>query len=202
MWNDDGVVLDWMNLPGGTPKESLWESLHDAELLSIQSNLLERTMVLTFYSFYLPKFHNLPLDLKFLFKLHGVQAARIVSWEIWPGPEPDLAGVSYDESERLVSEYHTKWRQESYSWSEFETRIGGEKNPPEISDAVLAGNDEIGIAISFGVKMDDGDYFQAYLRASELTVLRSDGEPINLEDFKKLGHEYWEDFAARKNLPK
>ena len=75
-------------------------------------------------------------------------------------------------------------------------------NPPEVTDAVLAGQEDAGIAIHFGVRKDDGDYFEVQLRASKLTLLRSDAEPIDLEQFKKLGKEYWEAFAARRNQPK
>lgn len=202
MWNDDGAVLDWVNLPVGTRQECLWDSLHDAELLSIQSDLLERTIVLTFSSFYLPKFHSLPLDLKFLFKLEAVQAARIVTWRAWPGPRPNIENVSYEESTRLEAAHRAKWREESLAWSEFEERMHPANNPPEVTDAVLAGQEDAGIAIHFGVRMDDGDYFEVQLRASKLTLLRSDGEPIDLEQFKKLGKEYWEAFAARRNQPK
>jgi hypothetical protein len=202
VWNDDGAVIDWMNLPAGTPQESLGNSLHDADLLSIQSDLLDRTMVLTFSSFYLPKFHKLPLDLKFLLKLDGVQSARVVTWKVWPGVRPTFENVSYEEGNRLSEEHRAKWREESSSWSEFEVRIGRETNPPDISDVILAGVEGTGVAIHIGVTMDDGTYWELYLRASKLTVLRSDGEPIDLEQFKKLGEAYWTAFAARRNQPK
>lgn len=38
---------DWLNLPPGTDTIDLWDCLHDAEVVSIRSNLLDRTVTLS-----------------------------------------------------------------------------------------------------------------------------------------------------------
>jgi len=52
--------------------------------------------------------------------------------------------------------------------------------------------------LQLGIRMKNEEYFELCLRAEKLTVLRSDNEPIDLAQFKKLGEEYWAAFAARK----
>jgi len=71
-------LLDWTNLPPGAQETSLWAGLHDAQIVSIQSNLLDRTITLNLESDHLLEFHNLPLDMQFLLRLDGVQSARVV----------------------------------------------------------------------------------------------------------------------------
>ena len=72
MPDEQSGIVDWMNLPHGVPEVSLWTSLHDAQIVSIQSNLLERTVTLHLESDHLLEFHNLPLDMQFLLRLDGM----------------------------------------------------------------------------------------------------------------------------------
>jgi hypothetical protein len=46
MPDEQSGIVDWMNLPHGVLEVSLWAGLHDAQIVSIQSNLLERTVTL------------------------------------------------------------------------------------------------------------------------------------------------------------
>ena len=78
-------IVDWMNLPPGAAEVSLWAGLHDAQIVSIQSNLLERTLTLHLESDHLLEFHRLPLDMQFLLRLEGVQSARVAHYAVWPG---------------------------------------------------------------------------------------------------------------------
>jgi hypothetical protein len=78
-------IVDWMNLPHDVQAVSLWAGLHDAQIVSIQSDLLERTLTLHLESDHLLEFHNLPLDMQFLLRLEGVQSTRVVHSAGWPG---------------------------------------------------------------------------------------------------------------------
>ncbi len=69
-------IVDWMNLPHGLTEVSLWAGLHDAQIVSIQSNLLERTVTLHLESDHLLEFHKRPPDTQFLVRLEGVQSAK------------------------------------------------------------------------------------------------------------------------------
>lgn len=44
-WADSEThIADWLNLPKIARAVSLWDCLHDAKIVSVRSNLLERTM--------------------------------------------------------------------------------------------------------------------------------------------------------------
>jgi hypothetical protein len=49
-----------------TTTVSLWDSLHDAELIAIGSDLLARTVILSFQIHYLNTFHKLRDECLFL----------------------------------------------------------------------------------------------------------------------------------------
>ncbi len=69
-----------MNLPHGVLEVSLWAGFHDAQIVSMQSSLLERTVTPHLESDHLLEFHKLPLDMQFLLRLEGVQSARVVHY--------------------------------------------------------------------------------------------------------------------------
>jgi hypothetical protein len=116
-------IVDWTNLPRDATEVSLWAGFHDAQIVSIQSNLLERTVTLYLESDHLVEFHKLPLDLQFLLRLDGVQSARVVHYALWPGEFSIPSGATGEEQSRLVAEYQSKWREESLSWSELENAV-------------------------------------------------------------------------------
>src|SRR5712664_1419408 len=90
-------IVDWMNLPHGAAVVSLWAGLHDAQIVSIQSDLLERTVTLHLESDHLLEFHKLPLDMQFLLRLDGVESARVVHHAAWPGTFSIPDGISQEE---------------------------------------------------------------------------------------------------------
>lgn len=47
MTNERTDIFDWLNLPSGATAVFLWDSLHDAEIVSIRSDLLERSMIMS-----------------------------------------------------------------------------------------------------------------------------------------------------------
>src|SRR6266550_2610743 len=80
MPDEQSGTVDWMNLPHGVPEVSLWTGLHDAQIVSIQSNLLERTVALHLESDHLLEFHNLPPDMQFLLRLVGAHWRPLSRW--------------------------------------------------------------------------------------------------------------------------
>ena len=69
---DENSPCDWLNLPSASSALSLWDSLHDAYVVSIQSKLLERTVDLFCESEHLSEFHKLGEGFQFVFHLAGV----------------------------------------------------------------------------------------------------------------------------------
>jgi hypothetical protein len=102
MPEEQSETLDWIHLPPGVKEVSLWAALHDTQIVSIQSDLLARTLTLHLESDHLLEYHHLPLDMQFLLRLEGVQSARVVHYAIWPGEFSVPAGISHEEQPRIV----------------------------------------------------------------------------------------------------
>src|SRR6266849_4313338 len=148
MPEEQSGIVDWMNLPHGVQEVSLWAGLHDAQIVSIQSNLLERTVTVHLESDHLLEFHKLPVDMQFLLRLDGVQSARVLHYAVWPGEFSVPAGVSREEESRLIAGYQSKWREESLSWSELESAVTTEcQQVLDIADATLAASPNSSVAL-------------------------------------------------------
>src|SRR5258707_15417529 len=117
MADEQSTIVDWMNLPPTAAEVSLWAGLHDAQVVTIQSNLLERAVTLHLESDHLLEFHNLPLDMQFLLRLDGVQSARVVHHGPWPGTFPLPDGIPPGEQPRLRAEHQAQCRQEALGWA-------------------------------------------------------------------------------------
>ena len=185
--------MDWVNLPARITGASLWEGLHEAQIISIESNLLERTVTLHVEIENLRIFHQWPLEMRFVFRLDGVQSARVVKYSIWPGPFAVPPGVSKEEQERLVAEYQAKWREESLSWSDLEKAVTAEHQQViDIADAALAAEKDGAVALRIGGLLNYTAYHEIFLRALKLTILRTDAGEVSVEELLKLGAAYWD----------
>jgi hypothetical protein len=200
MAEEHSTLVDWMNLPPGAQETSLWAGLHDAQIVSIQSNLLDRTITLHLESDHLLEFHSLPLDMQFLLRLNGVQSARIVHYAGWPGEFSVPAGVSSEEQSRLIADYQSKCREESLDWSELESALTTEcKQVLDIADAHLATAPGNSVALRINGLLNYTEYRELFLRAERLTLVRGDGQDLGLAGLLKMGEVYWEAFEQRKN---
>jgi hypothetical protein len=186
-------ILDWVNLPHGISSVSLWDGLHEAQIISIQSNLLERTVTLNVEIENLRIFYQWPLDMQFVFRLDRVQSARVVKYSIWPGPFTVPPGVSKEEQERLVAEYQAKWREESLNWSDLEKAMTAEhKQVIDIADATLATEKNGAVALRISGLLNYTAYHELFLRAEKLTISRTDAGEIAVAELLKLGDAYWD----------
>ena len=200
MSDDQSAIYDWMNLPPGTQEVSLWAALHDAQIVSITSNLLERSVTLHLESDHLLEFHQLPLDMQFLLRLDGVQSARVLHYSVWPGEFSVPAGVSREQESRLVAGYQSKWREESLSWSELESAVTTEcQQVIDISDAALATPpDNSSIALRITGLLNYTAHRELFLRSERLTLTRGDGHDLGISGLLKMGEAYWDAFERRK----
>jgi hypothetical protein len=192
--------VDWVHLPPGISGVSLWAGLHDAQIISIQSNLLERTVTLNLEIEHLRIFHQLPLDMQFIFRLEGVQSARVLHYSIWPGVFSVPPGVSREEESRLIAEYQAKWREESLSWGDLEKAVTTEcKQVIDISDATLATGQDGSVTLRIAGLLNYTTYHEIFLRAERLTISRTDAREIAIEELLKLGEAYWDAFERQKD---
>jgi len=199
MSEEQTTILDWMNLPHGATVVSLWAGLHDAQIVSIQSNLLERTVTLHLESDHLLEFHKLPLDMQFLLRLDGVESARVVHYAVWPGEFSVPAAVSREEQARLVAEYQSKWREESLSWSELESAVTTEcKQVIDIADATLAASPDNSVALRISGLLNYTSYRELFLRAERLSLSRGDGQDLGIAGLLKMGEAYWDALERQK----
>jgi hypothetical protein len=195
---EEPQILDWLNLPRSACAVSLWDSLHDAEITSIGSDLLARTLHLSCEIEHLREFHHLPPGFSFIFKFEGVQSARVLGYAIWPGGCTLPAGLSVEEQRRMVAEYQAKWREESASWTEFESGLGREKNRIfGISDAAITATEKGSVALKISGHLNHETYRELFLRFDAFEIAGSDGREMELEAFLRMGDKYWAAYSAQ-----
>jgi hypothetical protein len=129
-------IFDWVNLPPDAIPESLWVFLHDGELLSIHSDLWQRTIDLEVDVPHIREHLQLEKEGPFVLRLQNVESARVTTRSVWPGPSPEVQGKPMEEQNRLIAEYQAKWREESVSWNIFEAAFS--TNKLDISHAEIA----------------------------------------------------------------
>lgn len=200
MAEEKSRFVDWVHLPAGVSDVSLWAGLHDAQIIAIQSNLLTRTVRLSLEIEHLRIFYELPLDMQFLFRLEGVQSARVTKYSVWPGSFSVPKGVSKEEEARLVAEYQAKWREESVSWEDLEKSVTTEhKQVIDISDATFAAGESGSVALRIVGLFNYTTYHELFLRAERLTIFRSDAGELSASDLLKLGEAYWDALEKQEN---
>jgi hypothetical protein len=185
--------IDWTYLPEGITEVSLWDCLHDGELISCHSNLPERTVALEFSVKHLVDEKD--SDLRFFVKVEGVTAVRATGTFRPVGKFEDPQNIK--ERARLLKEYHGKWREESVSWSVFESAV--ETDTLEVGDAGYVSNtDQVALRLGGFINGEHFDdiYFHVFLRGKALVAARSDGKAFNLDAFIELGRNYWNEIGS------
>jgi hypothetical protein len=183
---------DWIHLPSTSVSVSLWASLHDGELLTICSDLLECTVVLEIDVFHVRDFHKLGDGIRFVVTLQGVESARASSFLIWPGAVPEVQGKSYQEQNRLVEKYQTKGREESVGWNDFVAAFA--TNVMDIYSAELACDNNTATLHLQGTLNGDKyhyTFFNIFIRAKKIQIRQSNDILLTLEQFIQLGEDYW-----------
>jgi len=179
------VVADWMNLPAECDQTCIWDSVHDGELQSVESDLLARTLTIQFDVPQLRSFHKLADDVRFRFALEGVQSVRVLRWEIWPGKFPFSNTGTWEEQQERTSEYRKLWRQESESWRAFENKVNSDNSVVFTDGDVVSADDQL--TLRLGVQMTDGEWYEVFIRAKKLILTRTDQQSFGLEEFLSLG---------------
>lgn len=191
MTSGESTIADWVNLPEGVAELSLWGTLHDGDLIAIESDLLARTLTLRFDVGYVKKHNKLSEESLFVIVIGGVQSVRACSGVPWPGGCLIPDGTPCEQQQAIVAEYQSKWREESLSWTEFERLIN---RGLEVSSAAL-GQGLGGVAMRMGLLVGGDSYVETHIRGEGITF--SVGErQLAPEEFVELGEAYWEAFAS------
>ena len=199
MADEQSTIVDWTNLPPTVVEVSLWAGFHDAQIVTIQSNLLERTVTLHLESDHLLEFHNLPLDMQFILRLDGVKSARVVHHAAWPGTFSIPDGISQQEQSRLIAEYQHKGREESLSWTGLESALTTQcQQVLDIADANLATANDNSVALRISGLLNYTEYRELFLRAERLTLTRGDGHELGIAGLLKMGEAYWDALERHK----
>jgi hypothetical protein len=171
--------------------------LHDGELITIRSDLFARTVILAFQIRHLNAFHQFPDDCRFSLEFLRVSSVRATRWSQWPGEIQVPAGTSRAEESRLIDEYQAKWREESGSWASVEDQLSsGNVSELDISNADLAVGPDA-VALRLETQSEDQGFQVLTIAAEELRIRRTHDIELSLEDFVRLGKDYWTAFANR-----
>jgi hypothetical protein len=192
--SDEQPIVDWVNFPEGVSTLSLWDTLHDGDLLAIESDILARTVTLRFDVGYVRDFHHLPENTHFVIVIEGVQSVRSVRIVPWPGGCSIPQGTTDAEQSALIHEYHRKWREESQSWSDLE-RMTSDPFGLEVSIATLGRGSGV-VALQLGLLAARDSYVEAYIRGEGITFHVGERQ-ITPEEFVAFGEAYWEAFASK-----
>ena len=194
MASEEQEIEDWVNLPDGVPTLSLWDTLHDGDLLAIESDLLARSVTFRFDVGYVRDFHHLPEEAQFVIVVTGVQSMRSLHSVPWPGGFSCPPETPNAQREQLIAEYHQKWREESQSWAEFEGLIS---EGLEVSNATL-GRGSNAVALQLGLLVGRDDFVEAYIRGEGITFYIGERN-VAPEEFVAAGAAYWDAFAKKSN---
>jgi hypothetical protein len=189
----DESTLDWTNLPDDAKKFSLWSTLHDGDLTAIVSDLMARTVTLEFDVAYVRAFHKLPAETRFSIIVSGVQSVRSLRNVPWPGSCLIPDGTPYEQQQTIVAEYHSKWREESLSWTEFEQLT---HNDMEVSTALLVPG-ATGIALHLGLMVESDSYVDAFIRG-ENVAFSVGKQLVTPKEFVALGEAYWDAWSNKR----
>jgi hypothetical protein len=190
--SDEQPIVDWVNFPKNIETISLWDALHDGDLLSIESDLLARTVTLRFDVGYVKDFHHFPKEIRFVIIVNGVQSVRSIRSVPWPGGCPIPPGTPNEQQSVIISEYHRKWREESQSWALFEQLVG---DGLEVSNATIGQGSNV-VALQLGLLAGGDSYVEAYIRGEEARF-HVGKKRVTLEEFVALGEAYWNAFAEK-----
>jgi hypothetical protein len=193
MDSDKQPVVDWVNFPEGIPTFSLWDTLHDGDLLAIESDLLACTVTLRFDVRYVRDFHHLPEPTRFVVVVNGVRSVRSFRTVSWPDGYTIPQGMSRAQQDAVIAEYQRKCREESQSWADMERLIS---DGWEVSNATLGRGSDV-VALQLGLLVGGDSFVDAFIRGEGITFYIGERQ-VTPEEFVALGEAYWEAFASRR----
>jgi hypothetical protein len=184
--------IDWVHLPMGIDEISMWGCLHDGELKSCSSDLLEGSVELEFIVNHLLDDQEKEKNVSFSIRIQGVSSVRVDGHFLPLDKYEEPTDLSNEDQKQLRAEYYSKWREESLCWRDFEAALITDSL--QIMDATLV-SDANETTLRLGGFLDGEKFHDIYadvfVRGRELSASRSDGIDFGIDAFIKLGNQYW-----------
>lgn len=180
----------------GGDSTSLWPPLHDAEVVSVASDLVARRVTIAAQVDHLSLHLSLAKETLWTLIVEGASAANACGFEFHPTPPPKTAGLTRDEEVAVVREWQSKGRMASLAWSEFERRVSVERI--RLSDALVR-RCEDGVWLCGQGNLLDSDQFVDFAVGGTLVRCERSGDvEVPIEDLLSAGQKSWQAFGERK----
>jgi hypothetical protein len=194
-----GLELELSIYPpaGDADPRSFWDVLHDAHVVTVESDLLARRLSILVDIPHLRRFAHVADDVRWRLVVDDASALWARSWEPWPGPPPSLTSLSRDQESVAVADYQAKGRTVSLGWTDFE--LAANTKGIWLKNAGLR-EAEAGVVFSAAGNERETDRFLEFEVTGRLfRCERTDGGAVPLAELLRLGEEYWEAFAKRQS---
>jgi hypothetical protein len=178
-------------------QRSLWNALHDADLVRIETDPMVRRLSMLLDVSHLRPFANLRDDVRWRLIVDDAGLLLARTWEAWPGSAPKQDGLSREEQMAAVAAYQAKGRTVSVGWSDFE--LATNANGIWLKDVNLR-EEESGVVLSgYGHGRNTDRFFEFEVAGKALRCERTDVGPLSLGELLRLGEAYWEESANRRS---
>jgi hypothetical protein len=190
------VSQDWV-FPTIEEWTDLWHCFHDAYILALESDLLERSLVVSLEL----GFPDISSPARVTGKsvklsLAGVTHSFVYLWRAYPGPTPQHQdGMENELWNKQIGEWIRKGRVESATVTDFQACIADE--PAEVLRARGSfASSPVALEIE-GTCDPDGGSFRLVI-ASESVAVALDGAASSMEEVLELGKKGWDDWSRKK----
>lgn len=189
--------VGWIYLPQDVSPQSLWACLHDGELLTVQSDLLARSLKLEIDLPHLRPGENTGPEARYFLEISGVTVLSVEVSLSWPGTRPETKHLSVKEQIRIQSEFSALGRTESMRWSDYAENFR-EDAFFQIMNADLAERkDSCALRLEgyFDGETYCGNWWTISVCAQSYRLSRGRSEDISIKEFIQIGQDYWDTFG-------
>ena len=180
-------------MPKGSVCNTLWDCLHDGEIIACKEDRIARTVELEILVSHLPYRER---ELRISVLLTDVTAALLQISEPYPINDIDNTKLDRHERSAAIDAYWAKARIDSIRWQEFQQSV--DDSPLDIYDAdLVTAPGKTGLRITGGLSGDPlhERYCELNLIGTELKITRNTGAILTVDALREMGREYWDAFS-------
>jgi hypothetical protein len=193
------TIIDWVHPPIGVEEQSLWEILHDGELVGFSYDSMKCSVRLEFDSPFHWEHHKLPELTRLYLDFSGVTSMRAERAIPWPGGFPEIADEAPELREQRIKEFHSKWLSVSMRFSDFLDELHAAFSAADSFTALSADLLATETMVSMRFFGFHGENYTGWVvRGAAVAISLSNGTKMNVDELICFGKSYWEAFANRK----